>query len=110
MILNLLRNKKMPESYQIDIANRIALESTRSHGNELEKTASLFMTSPTALTVLLKLKNSNKDNIFLNENCPQELYEKQINSIIKKSERMIRKNGASSIKYKQDIYIITENH
>ena len=110
MILNLLRNKKMPESYQIDIANRIALESTRSHGNELEKTASLFMTSPTALTVLLKLKNSNKDNIFLNENCPQELYEKQINSIIKKSERTIRKNGASSIKYKQDIYGITENH
>ena len=113
ILYNLLANQSVPESLQIDLAYRLLYQNNRSSNKDtssLESNLIKTTTSPYVLKICEKFKNKNKEYVYLNKHCPQELLKKRFQSQIAKAEKIIAKNGMlSSTKYCDDIYSIANS-
>ena len=103
MLQTLIFTEKLPESYQIDLANRLVSESKSCTSNNLESYLVKMGTSEEALRILQKLKSKTKSEITNNPHCPKEILNKKINNIFGKVSSLYKSKKSIQELYKQNI-------
>ena len=110
LLINLIENRKLPESMEIDLANRLLSDKRKTADDELEKVLTDCSDSEKVLLLLSDLKNKNRTNVFKNKNCPMDLIYKEFNKIIKQTNQSIKKENLikTSTPLKK-LYILLKN-
>lgn len=110
LLINLIENRKLPESMEIDLANRLLSDKRKTADDELEKVLTDCSDSEKVLLLLSDLKNKNRTNVFKNKNCPMDLIYKEFNKIIKQVNQSIKKENLikTSTPLKK-LYILLKN-
>ena len=110
LLINLIENRKLPESMEIDLANRLLSDKRKTADDELEKVLTDCSDSEKVLFLLSDLKNKNRTNVFKNKNCPMDLIYKEFNKIIKQTNQSIKKENLikTSTPLKK-LYILLKN-
>ena len=94
----LLKREVVPESYQIDLANRLLSEGARST-DFITYVLTKYATSPAALETLARLKSKDKDNIYENPHCPKDLMKSYVEDNITKIKKRIKAGKRESKKH-----------
>lgn len=107
VLLDIITNHKLPESRQIDLANRFLSENSRSM-QWVERDLVIHASSPDALRILSKLKNKDKEMAFENPNCPEDVLQKRATEQYKKIKAKIKKDTWVSDKFSQDLFVVAK--
>ena len=92
----------LPESRQIDLANRLVSENSSSK-QELESLLISYTEYPQVLDICAKLKNRNKECVYTNQYCSDKLLIDRAKECQKKIETSIKRKQIVSNKHINDI-------